>query len=72
MQVEEFLRELVFDYNNEGIQKVFQKLRRILSNIPDQDLDPSSFHRLLEPFGLKSQVCTLPERTAIKPLHCIT
>ena len=50
------MREHVFDYDSEGIEKVLQKLRKAISKLPDQDLEPSSFPDLLRPFGLKAQV----------------
>ena len=54
--MEEFLGELVFDYDDKGIEKVFLKLRKSVSKLPVQDLDPSSFSDLLESFDLKAQV----------------
>ena len=56
LQVEEFLKELVFDYENEGIEKVYLKLRRAILKLHEQDVDPSSFSSLLRPFDLKAQV----------------
>ena len=56
LQVEEYIKELAFDYDHEGVQTVIEKLRKAISKLPKIDLDLSSHSSFLSAYSQKTQV----------------